>query len=296
MNSLLYTPLLAGSANPSDDHPIIDTMIEILGNIGESFGTVADGLYGLVGENYSSSALATAMEGIASGLLVFFMLLEIVSYCFNIDFHAGLESAMKIGVKTVLMFIIVDNSPKAAKLVMSIFTMDDSLNFTDTFQTITQPFDSITATLPSGGWIGIAAPILFGTVLVGIILFTIYVMTMMIMSMIGILAETAILTVVSPVACSTLVNSQLRQTGITFLKNLAAITMQWGVIALCFDVYGKLCSLITFENLIPQNSVIDDGQALLSNAVSTLAPILCLLALNVMISKSGEITKRALGV
>lgn len=284
----------AGTSDLSAEHPILQGLLNAISSIGSSFGGIADGLMSLTIENKSN--LATALSNIGAGLVTFFMVLEIVTYCFNVDFHAGFESALKIGVKTVLMYIIVENCQSAASLVIGIFKMDTELTFSTQFSSITQGLgEAISPSLEisdDGGLIEkIVTPIAIGTILIVMMLAIFIIFAMVIISMIGIVAETAILTALAPIATSTLVNSQVRQTGITFLKALAAISMQWGVIGLCFDIFNAITTAISSDAFKLETDV-----SMISAFFSTLAPMLCLIALATMISKSGEITKRALGV
>lgn len=284
----------AGTSDLSAEHPILQGLLNAISSIGSSFGGIADGLMNLTIENKSN--LAAALSNIGAGLVTFFMVLEIVTYCFNVDFHAGFESALKIGVKTVLMYIIVENCQSAASLVIGIFKMDTELTFSTQFSSITQGLgEAISPSLEisdDGGLIEkIVTPIAIGTILIVMMLAIFIIFAMVIISMIGIVAETAILTALAPIATSTLVNSQVRQTGITFLKALAAISMQWGVIGLCFDIFNEISTAISSDAFKLETDV-----SMISAFFSTLAPMLCLIALATMISKSGEITKRALGV
>lgn len=292
--NLLMLAETAGTSDLSAEHPILQGLLNAISSIGSSFGGIADGLMSLTIENKSN--LATALSNIGAGLVTFFMVLEIVTYCFNVDFHAGFESALKIGVKTVLMYIIVENCQSAASLVIGIFKMDTELTFSTQFSSITQGLgEAISPSLEisdDGGLIEkIVTPIAIGTILIVMMLAIFIIFAMVIISMIGIVAETAILTALAPIATSTLVNSQVRQTGITFLKALAAISMQWGVIGLCFDIFNAITTAISSDAFKLETDV-----SMISAFFSTLAPMLCLIALATMISKSGEITKRALGV
>lgn len=271
------------------EHEKLQGMLDGLKSLGEAFGTIADSLYTLP-VDVSKSELTTAISGIGAGLVTFFMVLEIITYCFNIDFHAGFESAMKIGVKTVLMYIIVDNCMSGAEAVIEVFKLNNTVDFKTQFGTISDPIADLFTNIEfSDGIFGMIEPILYGVVLVFLYIAVIVLFSMMIISLIGLIMETAVLTAVSPVACSTLVNSQVRQTGISALKNLAAISLQWSVIALAFTVYNDVASKIDLS------SIATGKFEFLGKFLAVLAPLLCLAGLAAMISKSGEITRRALG-
>lgn len=289
--------MLAATAAADDlaaDHPFLDGLLNAISSLGSSFGSIADGLMGITIKNEGN--LATALTNIGAGLVTFFMVLEIVTYCFNVDFHAGFESALKIGVKTVLLYIIVENCQSAASLVIGIFKMNTEFEFAEKFASITDGLGgSIAPSLKISDDADFVTktimPIAIGAILIVMLIAIFIIFAMVIISMIGIVAETAILTALAPIATSTLVNSQVRQTGITFLKALAAISMQWGVIGLCFDIFNAITTAISSDAFKLETDV-----SMISAFFSTLAPMLCLIALATMISKSGEITKRALGV
>lgn len=275
------------------EHPNLNGLLKALEGWGRIFGNVADNLSEIT-VDVSKSTIATALTGIGTGLVTFFMVLEIITYCFNVDFHAGFESAMKIGVKTVLMYIIVENCMDAGNAVIGIFKFDKNLNFTLAFSTIANPlkdmFNNIT---PSENFImKMIEPYAYGIILVFLFLVLTVLFSMIIVSLIGIIMETTILTTIAPVACATLVNSQVRQTGISALKNLAAISLQWSVISLSFTVYDKVATAVQAADIESLN-ISDIG---ILNPILQIAPtLLCMAGLAAMISKSGEITRRALG-
>ena len=275
------------------EHPNLNGLLKALEGWGRIFGNVADNLSEIT-VDVSKSTIATALTGIGTGLVTFFMVLEIITYCFNVDFHAGFESAMKIGVKTVLMYIIVENCMDAGNAVIGVFKFDKSLNFTLAFSTIANPlkdmFNNIT---PSENFIMKALePYIYGIILVFLFLVLTVLFSMIIISLIGIVMETTILTTIAPIACATLVNSQVRQTGISALKNLAAISLQWSVISLSFMVYDKVATAVQAADIESLN-ISDIG---ILNPILQIAPtLLCMAGLAAMISKSGKITRRALG-
>ena len=297
MNTYLFSVISRAedtAGNFGADHAILNKILDAINSTAASFGKLADSLYS-VNVNVDSTDIGKALTGIGAGLLTFFMVLEIITFCFNIDFHAGFESAMKIGVRTVLMYILVENCPKAAKAVVEVFKTNMSEKFEDQFQKITDPFLNMGADMLNGNtWYEkYIMPMALGLVLIVSMIFIIIVFCMILMSLVGIVAETTILTALAPVACSTLVNGQVRQTGITFLKNLAAISIQWGIVSLCFDIYTKLVTEITNAGI---NSIGGSGNDIVGIVVSFFAPAIGLIMLSTMISKSGDITKRALGV
>lgn len=290
INFLFSRVLLAAESDFATDHPVLNWLCNVISSISGSFGTVAQSLY-QANISADGSDIANAMEAVGTGLMTFFMVLEIVTFCFNVDFHAGFESGLKIAVKTTLLYIIMENCMSAADAVVGVFKSSSEIDFTEEFKKIGEAMKmtAAAADIPSGIE-GFVTGLVYGLALVVVIVILIVVLTMLIISMIGLVAETALLTAISPIACATLVNSQLRQTGIGFLKNLAAVSMQWGVLALCFTLFEKISPFIATLDFAT------GAPTFVGSVVSMLAPIISLVALQAMISKSGDITKRALGV
>ncbi len=289
-----YIFLAAVAGDFATEHKNLNALLEALCKLGSSFGSVADKLKD-VAIDVSKSDVATAINGIGAGLVTFFMVLEIITYCFNVDFHAGFESAMKIGVKTVLMYIIVENCMSASNAVIGVFKLNNTLDFNASFSTVADPLRDMFSNITfSDNMIigGVVEPIVYGLILVGLILVLTVLFSMIIVSLIGIIMETTIMTTIAPVACATLVNSQVRQTGISALKNLAAISLQWSVIALSFTVYNEVSTAVNDANF---DSINAGGVGVLEQILVFVPPLLCMVGLATMISKSGEITRRALG-
>ncbi len=294
MNTLLFlshVSLAADTADFATEHPRLNGMLEAIGEISNVFGNIANSLC-KIPTDIPKNDISLALEGIAAGLLTFFMVLEIITFCFNVDFHAGFESAMRIAVKTILMFIIVENVKYAVGAAIEIFKFDNDLDFSESFKTIVDPIKDMFSELEfsTGIIMKHIEPIMYGIILVFIILAVIVLFSMIIISMVGIVMETAILTVVSPVACSTLVNSQVRQTGISAIKNIAAISLQWSVISLSFTVYNSIAEKVNGIDISALAAI-----PVIGSIIKVLPPFLCLAALAAMIAKSGEITRRALG-
>ena len=129
------------------------------------------------------------------------------------------------------------------------------------------------------------------TLLYVIIIILMFVMfSLIVITVLGVVFETAILTAISPVALATLVNTQARSAGISFIKNFAAVSMQWGVLAICFKAYTLISSNLTLDF-----SAGLDGAGLLMHIFKYATPVLSVVMLAVTVAKSSDITKRALG-
>ena len=83
-----YIFLAAVTGDFAAEHPYLNGLLDALCGLGGTFGDVADNLKKIT-VDVSTSSVATAINGIGAGLVTFFMVLEIITYCFNVDFHAG---------------------------------------------------------------------------------------------------------------------------------------------------------------------------------------------------------------
>ena len=168
--------------------------------------------------------------------------------------------------------------------------MKQNVDFSSSFSSISSSFGTAaTAGTIDPGTLDINYICMSFILLILIILmFVMY--SLIVITMLGVVFETAILTAISPVALSTLVNSQARSTGISFIKNFAAVSMQWGVLAICFEAFNAISNSLTLDFSNGLN-----GNGLLMHIMQYATPVLCVIMLAVTVSKASEITKRALG-
>lgn len=214
--------------------------------------------------------------------------MEAFTYCANIDFHGGIEGAIRIAMKLVVSALIVQNVDNIVGAVSGL--LKQTVDFSSSFSNISSSFAAAaTANTIDPGTLDINYICMSFILLILIILmFVMY--SLIVVSMLGVVFETAILTAISPVALSTLVNSQARSTGISFIKNFAAVSMQWGVLAICFEAFNTISNNLTLDFA---SGLAGDG--LLANIMQYATPVLCVIMLAVTVSKASEITKRALG-
>ena len=228
-------------------------------------------------------------EGAGTALLTLFFCMEAFTYCANIDFHGGIEGAIRVAMKLVVSALIVQNVDNVVGIISGLFKSE--VDFASAFGGIGAAFgDAMNQGTPlEGGLLDINYIVL--TLLYVIIIILMFVMfSLIVITVLGIVFETAILTAISPVALATLVNTQARSAGISFIKNFAAVSMQWGVLAICFKAY----------TLISSNPTLDfsaglDGAGLLMHIFKYATPVLSVVMLAVTVAKSSDITKRALG-
>ena len=260
----------------------------------ELLQTEADGFANVI-QTISSFDATTSMgtainvfEAAGTALLTLFFAMEAFTYCANIDFHGGIEGAIRIAMKLVVSVLIVQNVDNIVGAVSGL--LKQTVDFSSSFSNISSSFAAAaTANTIDPGTLDINYICMSFILLILIILmFVMY--SLIVVSMLGVVFETAILTAISPVALSTLVNSQARSTGISFIKNFAAVSMQWGVLAICFEAFNAISNNLTLDFA---SGLAGDG--LLANIMQYATPVLCVIMLAVTVSKASEITKRALG-
>ncbi|MBS6590227.1 MAG: hypothetical protein KH324_01850 [Ruminococcus sp.] len=228
-------------------------------------------------------------EGAGTALLTLFFCMEAFTYCANIDFHGGIEGAIRVAMKLVVSALIVQNVDNVVGIISGLFKSE--VDFASAFGGIGAAFgDAMNQGTPlEGGLLDINYIVL--TLLYVIIIILMFVMfSLIVITVLGIVFETAILTAISPVALATLVNTQARSAGISFIKNFAAVSMQWGVLAICFKAYTLISANLTLDF-----SAGLDGAGLLMHIFKYATPVLSVVMLAVTVAKSGDITKRALG-
>lgn len=260
---------------------------ELLQTEADGFANVIQTISGFDATTSMGTAI-NVFEAAGTALLTLFFAMEAFTYCANIDFHGGIEGAIRIAMKLVVSALIIQNVDNIVGAVSGL--LKQSVDFSSAFSNISSSFAAAaTANTIDPGTLDINYICMSFILLILIILmFVMY--SLIVVSMLGVVFETAILTAISPVALSTLVNSQARSTGISFIKNFAAVSMQWGVLAICFEAFNAISNNLTLDFA---SGLAGDG--LLANIMQYATPVLCVIMLAVTVSKASEITKRALG-
>lgn len=260
---------------------------ELLQTEADGFANVIQTISGFDATTSMGTAI-NVFEAAGTALLTLFFAMEAFTYCANIDFHGGIEGAIRIAMKLVVSALIVQNVDNIVGAVSGL--LKQNVDFSSAFSNISSSFAAAaTANTIDPGTLDINYICMSFILLILIILmFVMY--SLIVVSMLGVVFETAILTAISPVALSTLVNSQARSTGISFIKNFAAVSMQWGVLAICFEAFNAISNNLTLDFA---SGLAGDG--LLANIMQYATPVLCVIMLAVTVSKASEITKRALG-
>ena len=260
---------------------------ELLQTEADGFANVIQTISGFDATTSMGTAI-NVFEAAGTALLTLFFAMEAFTYCANIDFHGGIEGAIRIAMKLVVSALIVQNVDNIVGAVSGL--LKQTVDFSSSFSNISSSFAAAaTANTIDPGTLDINYICMSFILLILIILmFVVY--SLIVVIMLGVVFETAILTAISPVALSTLVNSQARSTGISFIKNFAAVSMQWGVLAICFEAFNTISTSLTLDFA---SGLAGDG--LLANIMQYATPVLCVIMLAVTVSKASEITKRALG-
>ncbi len=275
--------------DPSKWQEAFEDAVNLIKTEADGFSQVLDVLVGfdVVSECGTAIDVFTAA---GTALMALFFCMEAFTYCAAIDFNGGIEGALRIAMKLIVSEIIIQNTGNIVGAISGLFRSATLTSYSDAFSGISSSFAAAaTAGTVDGGVLDINYICLsFLLIIVAIVLFIL--LSMVVVSMLGVVFETGILVAISPVALSTLVNSQARQTGISFIKNFAAVSMQWGVLSICFLAYTKISTGMTLSFA---DSCTSGG--LLIHIMQFATPLLCVVMLAVTVSKASEITKRALG-
>ena len=274
------------------EHPFQDLfegLEQIIQAEADGFANVLTKLvsYDVVSECSTALGIFTAA---GSALLTLFFCMEAFSYCANIDFNGGIEGALRIAMKLVVSQLIVQNTGKIVGAISGLFKSVSLTSYSEAFSGLSDSFrTAATASTFDPGILDLNYLCMsFIMLLLVALLFVMF--SLIVLSMLGVVFETGILVAISPVALSTLVNSQARQTGISFIKNFAAVSMQWGVLSVIFMTYNKISSSLTLDFA---SGLAEDG--LLIHIMQFATPLLSVIMLAVSVAKAGDITKRALG-
>jgi hypothetical protein len=224
-----------------------------------------------------------------------------------------IEEAIKVAMKFVIAKIIIENTDTIMLgikgLLFDTLAVDELTSAFSTFGT--DIMSSLYPTATTGDLDGLVAVLagMFGLnyvlniVLVELPVFIVIVVTMttIIITIAGILFEMGIHIVVAPIALSTLVNEMTRPTGITFIKSYSAVCLQTLIIAAMVRVYQIIntnaINLVDFGSFTSSGGVnIGNLGVLVESIVRIVMPIIALICLTTGIKKSGDITKRMLGV
>lgn len=276
-------------ADPSFGQIFMQEAQDILQKEADAFASIIDTMAGYTVDG----EVLNTFQGAGAALLTLFFCMEAFTYCAQIDFNGGIEGAIRIGMKLVVSALIIQNVPNVVRAVAGILKCD--VDFSDAVSGIGEQFGSamVSGSGFEEGPLGIYC-ILLGLIYVIIIILMFVLFVMITLTIFGVVFETAVLEAISPVALSTLVNSQARSTGISFIKNFAAVSMQWGVLTVCFAAYKTIgTDLVSNFDAAITSGLSDSG--IMIYIMKMASPMICLVMLAITVSKASDITKRALG-
>lgn len=274
-------------AEPSGAQQFFESAVSVIESEADGFAGILDAMVSFDVASQCGTAL-DIFTAAGSALLTLFFCMEVFTYCAAIDFNGGIEGALRIAMKLIVSQLILQNTGKVVGAVSGLFKSVTCSSYSEAFAGISTAFSTAaTAGEMDGGVLDInyicMGVLLFLVVAVLFILFSLIVITML-----GVVFETGVLIAISPVALSTLVNSQSRSTGVSFIKNFAAVSMQLGVLSICFLIYTQVSKGLVL-------SFADVSGSMLGQIMRFATPLLSVIMLAVMVSKASEITKRALG-
>ncbi|MCR5166487.1 MAG: hypothetical protein K6C13_04620 [Oscillospiraceae bacterium] len=276
-------------SEPSVWQNMFEELVSLIQTEADGFAAVLDKMvsFDVVSECGTAIDVFTAA---GTALMTLFLCMEVFTYCAAIDFNGGIEGALRVAMKIVVSAMVVQNTSKIVGAVSGLFKGISCTSYSDAFSGIASSFSAAaTAGAIDGGVLDINYICMsFLLILLVAVLFIMF--SLIVITMLGVVFETGILVAISPVALATLVNSQARSAGIAFIKNFAAVSMQWGVLSICFMAYNKVSSgmVLNFAE-----GMSDKG--LLIHIMQYATPLLSVIILAVTVSKASEITKRALG-
>lgn len=269
----------------------VNNLKEYITNTAESFGGIADTLLSI--DVTSIDGVSDTFTIVGASLTTLFLVMELFTYCIQVDFHGGIETGIRIAMKLVVCELIIENTGSIVGIISGMFKNVADASMTESFTMISGKFSEaalVSYEIEEGVFS-------INLILVTVILFIIWIalfaiFSYVILSLFGLVFETGVLVAVSPVALSTLVNATARSTAISFIKDFAAVSMQWSVIGVCCKVFSSALPII-IEGL--QYFIISGGNSLIAQIMQYSAPLLSAIVFAVTIAKSSEITKRALG-
>lgn len=272
-------------ADISGSQAFFESVVDTIGKESDAFAKVLDAMMNLDVTKVCGGAAET-FSAVGSALLTLFFCMEAFTYCASIDFNGGIEGALKVAMKLVVSQLIIQNVGNITEGVIDLFKNKTEIKYSTVFSDITASFTT-TAELDDGGILDINY-LCMGILLLLVLIVLFVLLSLIVVQMMGVIFETGMLIAIAPVALSTLVNTQARSTGIAFIKNLAAVSMQWGILAVCFTVYSNVGSALVLN-------ISASGSTMLSSILTFTTPLLSVIILTIMVKKSSEITKRALG-
>ncbi len=308
-----YVILLA-DATFAEEHPNIQGLFDAISSVQNAFATILKTLLYDVDaySMFSSTNAGTALVGIGNTLLTLFMLMEICTFAFNVELKQSFESSIRLAMRTILMYIIVENVPNVLSMCFGVFKeinkngalIDYLSGANGIMKNVTNTGTEVLGNLAdmNPGVLNINF-ILVGLALIVVLVAYVLISGAVLMQIMGVVFEQVVCIFVSPIATATLVNQQVRQTGISFIKNCVTVNIQIAVMWVIMFAWDKFMSLSTltenFEIVKLPWDYGGDAAADFKNcagyALEFVTPLFWLFILSCMLKKANEMTRRALG-
>ena len=167
-----------------------------------------------------------AVEAVAVSLSSLFIAMEMISYFSTMRMEGRIEDALQLIIKLVLAKILLENTDA---IMSGIYGEFNRLGFS----AIETGLNAVREIMPGSiesivdankgmigeGWILMSVALLIVSIVVTVMMISIT------MQIVGIIFEIAIHQAVGPIALSTLCNSTMRSTGLSFIKSYAAVCL-----------------------------------------------------------------------
>lgn len=309
----------------SDEHPVIYALLNALESEQTVIKNILEGLLKFDAYSSADTLITSSCVAIGNTLVTLFLIMEICTFAFNVELRQSFESSIRLGMRTIFMYIIIENIPNVLALCFTLFkslvNSDEIIALLDAniFSYMTYYVDNIIDDFEilSGGVAGISY-ILFGLAIVVVIVLYAVLAGAILMQLFGIIFEQRVCVAISPIATASLVNSQARQTGIAFIKNCVAVNIQIFVLWASLTLWGELASggvvgervismpyrwaqstegLLGFLSSLfsSSNEAAINTYNAVASVVSLINPLFWMFILSCMLKKVGDLTKRALG-
>lgn len=271
-----------------DGESICDYAAQLVRGIVEGCITIIDILSKVTIQDYGADVkpMITAAAATIATLLV---VIELCTHAMGFHFD-DINDAVRFLFKVIVYKIIIENSGKIVDLVYGLFINDTAWqNLKSGLTTVQHRFEIGSAAMVSvfntldDDWAMGLKKFFFALLFLGFAVVMGVILIKILAAMAGLLFELAINIAVAPVPVATLVNSQSRQIGISFIKNFAGNCLTLSMYSICFAIYGALChdlSSVLYGNAFPETtageawSVIAGlviGVVLLSTAVNNVS-------------------------
>ena len=269
------------------------TLEAVLALIQNTFGGFEQILTALQKVEVKTTDIDLSSFGVS--LTTFFFLIQMFAEMSNFRFER-LEDAVRLGLKLVVAKVIIENSSAITGVIYNAFFKPYGIERIKTaLGSWKSDFLTVTKGTIDGGLLGVN--FLFeATILLIAWLIIMALLIKMVAQIAGILFDIAVHQVIAPVALSTLCNDTAKSTGIAFIKSYSATCLNCLVIAILFSAMSPLYEQLSeIHKKFFESSTEVISSTFLIDALTLMAPIICMIVLSTAVSRSSDMTKRMLG-